>query len=55
MSLFVPAGRTDDLIRVSQLLSERKHKSMSENDREREKGQVKGMAITKKAVEGQHW
>ncbi|CDO75462.1 hypothetical protein BN946_scf184823.g16 [Trametes cinnabarina] len=32
-------------------LSERKHKAMVDNDRERERGQVKGMAITKKAVE----
>lgn len=37
-----------------QLLSEKKHKAMIETDREREKGQVKGMAIAKKAVEGQY-
>ncbi|KAH9893949.1 hypothetical protein C8Q73DRAFT_693890 [Cubamyces lactineus] len=32
-------------------LSERKNKTVSDNDREREAGQVKGMAIAKKAVE----
>ncbi|KAH9856429.1 hypothetical protein C2E23DRAFT_517320 [Lenzites betulinus] len=32
-------------------LSEKKNASMVANDREREKGQVKGMAIAKKAVE----
>ncbi|KAI0632886.1 hypothetical protein C8Q77DRAFT_1120311 [Trametes polyzona] len=32
-------------------LSEQKHRGMLERDRERENGQVKGMAITKKAVE----
>ncbi|KAJ8482558.1 hypothetical protein ONZ51_g5284 [Trametes cubensis] len=32
-------------------LSEKKNKTMSDNDRERETGQVKGMAIAKKAVE----
>ncbi|RPD77064.1 hypothetical protein L226DRAFT_569275 [Lentinus tigrinus ALCF2SS1-7] len=35
-------------------LSEKKHKTAVETDKEREKGQVKGMAIAKKAVEGQH-
>ncbi|OSD03657.1 hypothetical protein PYCCODRAFT_1434045 [Trametes coccinea BRFM310] len=33
------------------MFSEKKHKAMSDNDRERERGQVKGMAVTKKAVE----
>ncbi|KAI0651274.1 hypothetical protein C8Q79DRAFT_932478 [Trametes meyenii] len=33
------------------ILSEKKHKTILENDGEREKGQVKGMAIAKKAVE----
>ncbi|KAI0351600.1 hypothetical protein OH77DRAFT_1429422 [Trametes cingulata] len=33
------------------MLSEKKHKTIVANDREREKGQVKGMAVAKKAVE----
>ncbi|KAI0370845.1 hypothetical protein BV20DRAFT_965894 [Pilatotrama ljubarskyi] len=33
------------------ILSEKKYKEMADNDRDREKGQVKGMAIAKKAVE----
>ena len=36
-----------------QAISEKKHRAASEVDKEREKGQVKGMAIAKKAVEGQ--
>ncbi|RDX44100.1 hypothetical protein OH76DRAFT_1409469 [Lentinus brumalis] len=32
-------------------LSDKKHKAAGETDKEREKGQVKGMAIAKKAVE----
>lgn len=54
VSLFISVGCANGLTVVAQLLSERKHKSMTDNDREREKGQVKGMAITKKAVEGQY-
>ncbi|KAI0668840.1 hypothetical protein C8Q78DRAFT_1043269 [Trametes maxima] len=33
------------------MLSEKKHKTMLDNDREREKGQIRGMAVAKKAVE----
>ncbi|KAI0776800.1 hypothetical protein BD413DRAFT_229703 [Trametes elegans] len=32
------------------IMSEKKHKAMLDQDREREKGQVKGMAMAKKAV-----
>ncbi|KAH9948470.1 hypothetical protein B0H21DRAFT_235023 [Amylocystis lapponica] len=34
------------------VLAEKKHKHMIESDKEREKGQVQGMAIAKKAMEG---
>lgn len=45
-------GRYDDK-RVAQALAEKKNTAMVSNDLEREKGQVKGMAIAKKAVEGE--
>ncbi|KAI8972545.1 hypothetical protein BD414DRAFT_510325 [Trametes punicea] len=57
-------AQTDDRIRKLWLqlqhgqqslatLSQKKHGAMIEVDKEREKGQVKGMAIAKKAVEGE--
>lgn len=40
---------------VAQVLSDKKHKAAAETDTEREKGQVQGMAIAKKAVEGRYY
>ena len=38
---------------IVQLVSEKKHKASADVDQERETGQVQGMAITKRAVEGE--